>query len=119
MDLYQAVKTDKCHSSPGRLQVNPDQQGAATCSTQVPACRGAIWTPSATEHDHRSAAEAAFFFGFLPSSTIYDVIVASKRCLDQGSHFSPTKCLSGRSGAHQKATFPLSCLKKLLMLLKP
>lgn len=64
MDLYQAVKTDKCHSSPGRLQVNPDQQGAATCSTQVPACRGAIWTPSATEHDHRWAAEAAFFSGF-------------------------------------------------------
>lgn len=42
MDLYQAVKTDKCHSSPGRLQVNPDQQGAPTGRIQVPACRSVI-----------------------------------------------------------------------------
>lgn len=29
------------------------------------------------------------------------------------------KCFSGRSATHQKATFPLLCFKKLLMLLKP
>lgn len=30
MDLYQAIKTDNCHSSSGCLEVNPDQQGWAT-----------------------------------------------------------------------------------------
>lgn len=30
MDLYQAVKIDNCHSSWGRLEVNPEQRGRAT-----------------------------------------------------------------------------------------
>ena len=42
-----------------------------------------------------------------------------KRCFSECLHLSSSKRLSGRSGAHRKATFPLSCLKKLLMLLKP
>lgn len=42
MDLYQAVKTDNCHSSPGSLHVNPDRQGSATRSIQVPACRSVM-----------------------------------------------------------------------------
>lgn len=33
MDLYQAVKIDNCHSSSGRLEVNPDQQGLTTHSS--------------------------------------------------------------------------------------
>ena len=33
MDLYQAVKIDNCHSSSGRPEVNPDQQGLTTHSS--------------------------------------------------------------------------------------
>lgn len=76
MDLYQAVKTDKCHSSPGRVQVNPDQEGAATRRIQVPARRHVIRLPSAAEHEHRSATEAAFCRVFRHFD---NVIVASER----------------------------------------
>lgn len=76
MDLYQAVKTDKCHSSLGRLQVNPDQRGVGHTqhtTPSMPQCH--LDAFSQLEHDDRSAG----FGDFCLSSSTYDVIVANKR----------------------------------------
>lgn len=94
MDLYQAMKTDKCHSSPGRLQVNPDQWGVSHTqhtTPSMPQCH--LDTFSQPEHDDRSTV----FLDFCLSSSTYDVIVANKRS-NQHSRFSSCECLSGRSG---------------------
>lgn len=66
MDLYQAVKTDKCHSSPGRLQVNPDQRGVGHtrhATPSMPQCH--LDAFSQPVHDDRSAGFLDFFLEHL------------------------------------------------------
>lgn len=69
--------------------------------------------------------QCSFFYSRITHSAQLSIIfTANKRAslnfLQRAlTHFNSSECLSGRSATHQKATLPLLCFQKLLMLLNP
>lgn len=64
-----------------------------------------------------SRASATFCSGLENLHSQQALSFSSRRCAL--AHFNLSSCLSGTSATHQKATLPLLCFHKLLMLLNP